>query len=70
MVRIAGVLGKRKRNAVQEMLKTLAQPRCDIYRTCLLEGSNYSLGILERRGTQTHVLNVDSTSKMREKDYF
>ena len=60
MVRIAGVLGKRNKNAAQGMFKALARPRRGAYRVHLLEGSNYSLGVLGFRGTQAHALNVDS----------
>ena len=60
MMRIAGVFGKRKQNIVQGMLKKFAQPKHGTYRTYLLEGSNYSLGVLGLRGTQAHILNVAS----------
>lgn len=64
MVRIAGVLGKRKRNVVQRMLKTLVQPRRGTCGVHLLEGNNYSLGLFGPKNTQAHVLENSSSKSV------
>jgi len=60
MVRIAGVLGKRNKNAAQGMFKALARPRRGAYRVHLLEGSNYSMGLLGPKNTQAYALKTES----------